>query len=192
MQTEALTGGFDDAARDAARAFRAAMTAMARPGTRVTLDHAAPPAPLSAAAGTLILTLADPDTPLHLAGACDAPAVRDWIAFHTGAPVVRAQDAVFAVGAWDALHPLDRFRIGTADYPDRSATLIVEVPALDGPGTRLTGPGIADSAALPLPDAAAFAANAARFPLGWDVYLTCGTRAAAVPRSTRIGRCMSR
>ncbi|MCR9112897.1 MAG: phosphonate C-P lyase system protein PhnH, partial [Rhodobacteraceae bacterium] len=56
MQAEALTGGFADTPVDAARAFRAVMSAIARPGRIETVAGAVPPAPLSVAAGTLILT----------------------------------------------------------------------------------------------------------------------------------------
>ena len=159
--SHSLTGGYADAPREAARAFRAALDAMARPGTIGTVTGAVPPAPLSVAAGVLILTLVDATTPLHLAGAADCPAVRDWVQFHTAAPLVAAEAAMFAVGDWAALHPLDRFAIGTPDYPDRSATLIVEVPVLEASGARLTGPGIRDAALLSLPDTTAFVANRA-------------------------------
>lgn len=187
MQTVTLTGGFRQAPVDAARAFRAAMTAMARPGDIRTITGATPPAPLSVAAGTLILTLCDPDTGLALCGACDTADVRDWITFHTGAPLVPPGEAQFAVGRWADLIPLDAFRIGTSEYPDRSATLIVEMEALEPTGAVLRGPGIRDTAHLSLPDAGAMAGNAALFPLGLDFFLTCGDRVAALPRSTRIG-----
>ena len=183
----ALQGGFADPPRDAAHAFRAAMGAMARPGTIHTVTGITPPAPLSVAAAVLILTLCDPDTPLFIAPSHDGPALRDWITFHTGAPLAGPANCAFAVGPWDALLPLSAYRIGTAEYPDRSATLIVELPALRGPGTRLTGPGIRDTAHLPLPDPMALATNAALFPLGIDLFLTCGADLAALPRSTRIG-----
>jgi len=186
MQADALDGGFADAPIEAARAFRAAMSAMARPGRIERLEGAAPPAPLSPAAGALILTLCDPETPVHLAGAHDAAALRDWITFHTGAPLVGPDGAVFAVGDWDALQPLDAYRIGTSDYPDRAATLIVEMPTLTPQGARLTGPGIKDAAQLSLPETAAFRRNAAQFPLGLDFFLTCGDSIAALPRSTRV------
>ena len=179
-------GGFDDPATGSARAFRAAMRAMARPGEILQLDAARPPGPLSPAAGTLILTLCDPDTGLHLAGACDTPEIRGWVAFHTGAPVVKAGEADFAVGRWEALCPLDRYRPGTPEYPDSSATLIVEVETLEAAGSVLRGPGIRDSARLSLPDPAALAANAGRYPLGLDFFFTCGRRVAALPRSTAI------
>ena len=180
-----LSGGFADPAADSARAFRAAMEAMARPGRIGRLAGAAPPAPLSPAAGALLLTLCYRTTPLHLAGPCDAPGVRAWVAFHCGAPLVAAEAAAFACGPWAALLPLGRFPMGTPDYPDRSATLIVEMAALAAEGTRLTGPGIEAEAWLTLP--APLDPGARAYPLGLDLFLTAGDRVAALPRSTRIG-----
>lgn len=186
MTPNALTGGFANPPIDAAHAFRAALNAMARPGTIEVVAGAAPPAPLSLAAGVLILTLTDGTTPMHLAGAHDCPAVRDWITFQTGAPLVTADKAAFAVGTWDALQPVNRFAIGTPDYPDRSATLIVEMPTLTQTGARLTGPGINSAAHLSLPEVAAFAGNNTQYPLGFDTYFTAGASFAALPRSTKV------
>ena len=186
MDAAALSGGFADTPREAARAFRASLDAMARPGTLHKVAGALPPAPLSPAAGALILTLADGTTGLHLAPSHDVPALRDWITFHTGAPIVAAGQAVFAVGTWEALQPLDRFPIGRADYPDRSATLIVEMPALAASGARLTGPGIKDTAQLSLPETEAFVQNAQLFPLGLDFFFTAGDQLAALPRTTKL------
>ena len=181
-----MTGGFADAPVASARAFRAFLNAMARPGTIYTVDGAQPPAPLSVAAGVAILTLADGTTPMHLAGAADCKAVRDWITFHTGAPLVGAGDAVFALGTWADLAPVSRFAIGTDQYPDRAATLIVEVLTLAATGHRLTGPGIQTDALLSLPETAAFQTNHALFPLGFDTILTCGTQVAGLPRSIEV------
>ena len=186
MTPEALLGGFTDASTGSARAFRAALEAMARPGTIWTVAGAAPPLPLSVAAGVLILTLCDGTTPLHLGPSLDHGALRDWVTFHTGAPLVMAEQARFAVGAWADLTPVDRFAIGQPDYPDRSATLIVEMPTLAASGARLRGPGIATTAQLSLPETAAFRANRALFPMGFDSYLTCGNRLAGLPRSTIV------
>lgn len=186
MTSDILTGGFTDAPTQSARAFRAILDALARPGTIVTLTGAMPPAPLSQAAGLALLTLADGTTPLHLAGDADCPEVRDWITFHTGAPLVAAEAASFALGQWSALAPHRRFAIGTPEYPDRAATLIVEMPALSILGPRLSGPGIRDHATLSLPETAAFRANHAQFPLGFDCLFTAGNRLAALPRSTRV------
>lgn len=186
MSGGALLGGFSNAPVQAAHAFRAALETFSRPGRIHLLEGAAPPAPLSVAAGVLVLTLCDGTTPVHLAGAHDAPDVREWITFHTGAPLVSAADAAFAVGTWEALAPAERFAIGTPDYPDRAATLIIEMPALSDQGARLTGPGIAGYATLSLPETAAFRANRALFPLGFDCFLTAGNRLAGLPRSTRV------
>lgn len=185
---DSLDGGFAEPPLGSARAFRAAMEAMARPGTIREVAGAVPPEPMSAAAGALVLVLCDPSTPLHLAGDWDCRPVREWVAFHCGAPVVRAEEAAFAVGPWEALLPLGRFRAGTPDYPDRSATLIVEMDRLEPEGARLAGPGIKGEARLSLPEPVGpLVANAQRFPLGVDLFLTCGPRLAALPRSTRIG-----
>lgn len=186
ITADALTGGFTDAPVAAARAFRAALEALARPGRVQTLTGAQPPAPLSVAAGTLLLTLADGTTPVHLAASHDSADLRDWLTFHCGCPLVGPQDAVFALGTWEALLPVGRFATGTPDYPDRAATLIVEVGALEPPNARLTGPGIARAATLRVPDVAVLAANRAGFPLGVDCFLTCGDAVAGLPRSTRV------
>lgn len=188
MQSAALEGGFSTPSTDAAMAFRSVMNAMARPGRIETLAGACPPAPLSIAAGAVLLTLCDGETPVYLAGDADTPEVRAWIAFHTGAPLTGPETCVFAVGSWQALLPLARFPMGTADYPDRSATLIIEVAHLEAEGTALTGPGIRDTAALSLPDTEPFRANRALFPRGLDFILTCGARVAALPRSTIVAQ----
>ena len=187
MRADALEGGFADPAPDAAHAFRAIMEAMARPGTIHDLVGAAPPAPLSVAAGGALLTLADGTTPVHLAGEADCEAVRRWLAFHTGAPVTGAQTCAFAVGTWAALLPLSSYPVGTPEYPDRSATLIVEVDRLAPEGATLCGPGIREMAELSLPETRAFAENHARAPLGLDFIFTCGAQVAALPRSTEVG-----
>lgn len=186
MQAETLAGGFDRPAIQSAHAFRDIMEAMARPGSVRTITGATPPAPLSVAAGCLLLTLCDADTPVYLAGDADTPEVRAWLAFHTGAPLTGPAQCMFAVGTWPALAPLSAYPVGSPEYPDRSATLIVERSALTAEGATLQGPGIRSRASLSLPDVAAFQANTALFPLGLDFIFTCGRQLAALPRSTEV------
>ena len=161
-----LTGGFADAPVQAARGFRAILTALSRPGHIVQLAGATPPAPLSPAAGAAALVLLDATTPLYLPPGHDTPALRAWLAFHTGAPLAGPEAAMFAIGTWAALQSLDRFATGTPDYPDRAATLIVETDRLEPVGAILRGPGIAGTARLSLPEIAAFRANRAPFRWG--------------------------
>lgn len=186
MQAQTLSGGFAEPAIASSAAFRQIMEAMARPGTIHTITGAAPPAPLSPATGAVLLTLCDPETPVHLAGALDCETVRAWVAFHTGAPVVGPSHCMFAVGAWGDLMPLSAYQIGTPHYPDRSATLIVQAPRLEQDGATLSGPGIKHTHALSLPEIEAFQRNAGQFPLGLDFIFTCRDRVAALPRTTVV------
>ena len=187
MSTTAMIGGFQNASHQSARAFRALMNVLARPGQIEELTGGQAPAPVSEAAATLLLTLADKDTPIYLAAGWDLPEVRDWITFHTGAPFGGPEEAAFALGDWASLQPVTRFAIGTSEYPDRSTTMIVEMPQLSAQGAALRGPGIKDVAHLSLPEEAAFKANARLFPLGLDFYFTAGAQVAALPRTTQVG-----
>ncbi|KPQ11568.1 MAG: alpha-D-ribose 1-methylphosphonate 5-triphosphate synthase subunit PhnH [Saliniramus fredricksonii] len=186
MDATALSGGFAQPAIDAAHVFRDVLQAMARPGRIARITGVSPPPGLSLAAAAVLLTLADETTPVHLAGACDSAPIRNYLRFHTGAPITGRADAAFALGNWEALAPLSDYPLGTDAYPDRSATLIVELPALTAMGARLTGPGIRTHAQLSLPEIDPFIANARHFPRGLDFIFTSGTAIAALPRTTRV------
>ena len=186
MQAETLEGGFSHPAIQSAHAFRSVMNAMARPGTIQDIAGAQPPTQISNAAGAVLLTLCDTDTPIYLTGDADCAEVRAWLAFHTGAPLTGPSHCKFALGSWDALAPLSAYPAGTSEYPDRSTTLIVECDTLSAAGATLTGPGIQSSASLSLPDVEAFQRNSALFPLGLDFVFTCCDQVAALPRSTKV------
>ncbi|CAN5610444.1 phosphonate C-P lyase system protein PhnH [soil metagenome] len=186
-----IAPGLVDPSHDAQRLFRAVLEGFSHPGRIVALpDAPAGVGPLSAAATAFVLTLVDRDTPLFLAPAFDVPAVRDFVRFHTGAPIVtREADALFALLTPDRMPLLEGFAIGTDSYPDRSATLVVELPELTGGTPRsLRGPGIATRteiavAGLPDPFWTEWAANHALFPCGVDVVFTAGAGLLALPRS---------
>jgi alpha-D-ribose 1-methylphosphonate 5-triphosphate synthase subunit PhnH len=186
-------GGFAAPVAQAQAAFRAVMEAMSRPGRIARLGEGlAPPAPLSPASAAVLLSLADPETPVWLEDA--PPEAAEWLRFHTGAP--RADDvgaAAFAllapqgdVAGWG------RYAAGRATDPHLSASLILPVEEFDGGAElRLAGPGINGVAriaptGLPNGFVAAMAANRALFPMGFDLLLTCGTQLLALPRTTRI------
>lgn len=196
MQNADIDGGFVAPVFDSQSVFRAVMDAMAQPGTVQAVNVATqPPAPLSPVAAAVALTLCDHDAKLWL----DAPlrsagAVAPWLGFHTGAPLVtdesEAQFALVADAA--ALPPLAQFAQGTQTYPDRSATLIVQVAAfIGGPKLVLEGPGIETRAQIApsgLPDdfCAAWRGNNALFPRGVDLILTAPEGIVCLPRTTRI------
>ncbi len=185
MQTVAIEGGFSDGPVEASKAFRQIMDALARPGMICELDGAQAPAPMSGAASTVVLTLCDHETPIYLGDGYDTADIRQWIAFHTGSPIVAPEKAAFAVGVWGSL-PLTQFPLGTPAYPDRSTTVIVEQSALVAQGATLRGPGIRTKAALSLPEVAAFQDNARLFPLGLDFFFTHGSQIAGLPRTTKV------
>lgn len=192
---EALKPGFADPVFDAQATFRAALDALAYPGrvreTGVALDA---PAPLSPASAALLLALADFDTPVWLDAAADTEAVRSYIRFHCGAPVTaRPEEARFAIIA-DAANfsGFAAFSIGEDRYPDRSATLLIEVPSLTGgPAATWAGPGIDGSIGtaidgLPQAFRDGWADNHALYPLGVDVIFTSGTALTGLPRSIKV------
>ena len=190
-----VTGGFSDPVFDSQHIFKAVMDGMARPGKVQSFDLSIqPPSPLGKAAGGILLTLCDYETPVWMNGAFSKSVVPSWLSFHTGAQLANAKaDARFAVlDAGSQLSSFDLFAQGTQEYPDRSATVIIEVPDLTGGSKlRLSGPGIRESEIIQptgLPDIflRLWSENRAVFPRGVDVILTCGSHFICLPRSTRI------
>jgi alpha-D-ribose 1-methylphosphonate 5-triphosphate synthase subunit PhnH len=173
-----MLAGLADPTLDSQRTFRSILEAMSHPGRIVDVAAAlqAPP-PLHPAAAAACLTLLDFDTPLWLDGAAARPDAVEWLRFHCGVPIVaRHETARFALIADPERMPSpDSFDVGTAEHPERSATLIVQVQTLlGGTGRRLTGPGIAGEARLEIagvPDAfwTRVAANHTLFPRGIDI-----------------------
>ena len=188
--------GFANKVLSAQSTFRSVMDAMARPGTvqRIVAAVGAPAGMMSGTAA-IALTLFDHDTPIWLDSLMSkASEVARWLKFHTSAPVVADSSiAHFAViGDASALPDLGRFSFGTNEYPDRSATLIVQVESLtEGPAFELRGPGIDGVAILQAKITPAdlfqrFAINAALFPRGIDVLLVDDDAITAMPRTTRV------
>jgi alpha-D-ribose 1-methylphosphonate 5-triphosphate synthase subunit PhnH len=189
-----MTPGFADPTRGAQAAFREILEAMARPGRIADLSGAPmPPAGLGRAAAGFLLSLADRDTPLWTDPALPAAAL-DWLRFHTGARVTSMPvEAAFAlIAAISAMPPLDAFDAGDAKYPDRSATLVFDLPSLTGgPALVLTGPGIRESIAIaPQGLTAGFwkerASLAPLYPAGIDLVLAAGDGLVCIPRTTRV------
>ena len=191
-----LEGGFAEPVLQSQSGFRAIMDALANPGTVQKLAMpAAAHGSLTAELASILLTLVDQDTPIWLADALrGADGVEPFVAFHTGAPVVREPGrAILAFAASAAELPrLDAFSLGTQEYPDRSTTIVLAVPALTGGAELITrGPGIKDHGhigplGLPPDFVAQWAANRELFPRGIDLLLVAGGAVMGLPRSTRI------
>ena len=190
-----LPAGFADKVLSAQSTFRSVMEAMARPGTVQQIRAVAgTPAPLMRGTAAIALTLFDHDTPIWLDRTMSAtPDVGRWLKFHTGTPVIADSSASsFAVmGNARDLLPLDRFALGSNEYPDRSTTLILQIDSLtSGPAYELTGPVIDGVAVLQATISGnlfeQLAINATLFPRGVDVVLVHDDAIVAIPRTTRL------
>jgi alpha-D-ribose 1-methylphosphonate 5-triphosphate synthase subunit PhnH len=146
---------------------------------------------MTASAAFLLSTL-DFETPLWIqqpSGELD-----DYLRFHCGVPIVSDPGtARFALVTDAAAMPdLSAFDAGSAEYPDRSATLVVQVPRLHGGRrARLSGPGILEPVHIEpsglRPDFwRQWQRNMAAFPCGVDVLFVCGAQLAGMPRTTKV------
>ena len=188
--------GFADPVFGAQRLFRVVLDAMSHPGRIVEIGGLPDaPAPLTPTAAAVCLTLADFDTPLWIDDrSAGAEAARRHLRFHCGCPLPETHEtAAFAVVTDpENLPPLASFALGSDEYPDRSATIVLQVDRLaDQAGVMLSGPGIEDNAAF---DAGPLLpgfwdqvkANRALFPRGVDLIFAAADRIAALPRSSRV------
>ena len=191
-----IAAAFADPVLAAQATFRAILAATARPGSVVPIAASlSPPPPLSRAAAAAALTLCDHDTPLWLdRGLRAADAVAAWLRFHCGVRIIDDPSAAaFAFVHTAAELPLfESFNPGSADYPDRSTTIVLQVDSFaTGPELVLTGPGIRGrrrlrAAPLPHDIGARLAANRSLFPRGVDLLLVSADAVAALPRSVRL------
>jgi alpha-D-ribose 1-methylphosphonate 5-triphosphate synthase subunit PhnH len=191
-----LAPGFADPPRATQSVLRGVMEAMARPGQpRALAALSAPPAPLGPATAALAVTLLDYETPFWLDPRLAAASeVREWLRFHTGAPLTKdGAKAAFAFIADPVRCPaFAEFSAGSLEYPDRSTTLVLQVDGFDrGAPLVLAGPGISGmqhfrAAPLPPDFSARLVANHALFPRGVDIILASPNAVAALPRSLRV------
>jgi alpha-D-ribose 1-methylphosphonate 5-triphosphate synthase subunit PhnH len=194
MHRSAISAGFADPVHDAQRAFRSALDALSRPGQRQSVGSGMAQKNIGSAMAQLLLALTDDGTPVWWQHA-DAPDV-DWLRFHTGAPrAAMSSESAFAVIVHPATLPaLESFATGSAESPEISTTLLIEVPSLDeGHAVEWRGPGIRDSQSvgiggLPSDFWSRWQANHALFPQGVDIVFTCGDALVGLPRTTRVRR----
>lgn len=190
-----LAPGLGNPVFDSQRIFRAVLDAMARPGSihECGVDLA-PPAPLAPATGALALALFDFEAPVWRDATLGSDGIGEWLQFHCGCPL---RDDVTAarfglIGDPAGLADLERFPLGSDERPEFGATLIVQVPALQGgPELVLRGPGIESArvmAVAGLPDGFAVERRLLRglFPRGLDLVFVSGGSFLALPRSTTV------
>jgi len=195
MDLSRLLPGFADPVHDAQASFRTVLHALAEPGRVAELPvKLSAPAGLGVARAAILLALSDYDTPVYLPPSVGEGEAAAWLRFHSGCPLVANTEAAHFL-ALDGLAQLpgaEAMQPGSASYPDRSATLLIEVPELaEGGPILLTGPGIEHSRSISVGGWTSattrfLQANRAGFPLGVDLLLTCGDRLMGLPRTVIV------
>lgn len=195
-----LLPAWEDTVHDAQIVFRSLLKALSEPGTiqrlRVNLQA---PAPLHKATAAACLALMDYETTAWLADELDNDAVRTYLRFHCGLPLVHEKSSAnFAVLGSSLQHlDLQAFSQGSTIYPDKSATLLIQVDDLEnGIEYQLTGPGIKEKRSicvdgLPADFVNKWQANHAAFPQGVDVIFCSGDAVLGLPRTSKIAAVQS-
>ncbi len=190
-----VSAGFADPSIASQAVFRDILEALSHPGQLVgVIASAKAPVGVHAASCALLLAMLDQDTLLWVSPSLAARDAPGYFRFHTGCTMAADPAAAdFALAASPAeLPPLDAFAAGSEAYPDRSATLVVQVPSLEaGQGWTLSGPGIRSTRRLAAGGLGAefvaqWAQNHKAFPCGIDLFLACGTLLVGLPRTTRV------
>ena len=184
-----------ETAIDSSYIFRTVMGAMSRPGLiHAFLPPVTAPAPLLPGTAAMLLTLCDFQTPIYLTPAVASHDVTKYLRFHTGAPQTpNTADSSFAVLVAGLERPPFRdFPQGSHEYPDRSATLLIQAPRISAGGpVALRGPGIESTADLMVEGLDVgfwneMMQNHDGFPIGVDVVFIAPDAICACPRSTAI------
>lgn len=191
-----LSGGFADPVLQSQATFRAIMDALANPGSiHPLVVSGSISGNLSPELGNVLLALTDHDCGIWLDDVlANDRAVLNFIAFHAGAAVSadRSISSFAFVSGLDHLPRLETFNLGSQEYPDRSTTVVLAVPALSGgPAMVLRGPGVdgerqSSPQGLPGDFIEQWSANRALFPRGVDLLLVADGQVMGMPRSTRI------
>lgn len=191
--TSALLPAFRNPVHDSQRVFRAVLYAMSHPGRAVQLPECPlGPWPLEPGAAAVALALFDVDTPVWVQD--DEGTVADYFRFHCGCRITAdTREAAFAIITDPREMPsVADFAAGTPEYPDRSATLVMQVHGFTGArALRLTGPGIQSEATVSISGVSErfwdeVRHNHAGYPCGADFLFVSAHQVVGLPRSIRV------
>jgi alpha-D-ribose 1-methylphosphonate 5-triphosphate synthase subunit PhnH len=195
--------GFSNPTLCSQAVFRQALEALSLPGQLQTLDLSLSqpalqvPQHAHAAAAALLLALLDQDCKVWLSEGFASSYAGPWLRFHTGCTVVTEPGHADFVWVADAreLPALELLAQGSAQYPELSATCVVQVTDVDTAPTAeawtLSGPGVNGTRPLTLkglPDNFVSARRAGQIhaPCGLDFFFTHHDTLIGLPRSTQV------
>ncbi|MEA5519019.1 phosphonate C-P lyase system protein PhnH [Limnoraphis robusta] len=185
--------GLKDPIHDAQITFRALLDALSFPGrTQEIFVQLTPPPGLTLACAAACLTLLDLETTVWLSSDFE-PEVKSWLKFHTGCHFTEHPKAAnFAMIQKLCLLPaFSNFNWGTAEQPELSTTLLIQVEPLEKrESVRLEGPGISEKRVIKLPLSSTFRQGWLEinrsYPLGIDVFLLGENTVIGLPRTTTL------
>ncbi len=196
--------GFENPVEQSQQCYRYLLEGFSRPGRWASLGAINTPTSISSSLWTILLTLCDVETPVWLSPAmiaADDPErhpLTTAIKFYTASPIVEiASQAQFALLTSADADLLKGLAIGTPEYPDRSATCLVDLSLGTAANTgamlhlACSGPGFADIRTVSLPGLSsawlpAMQENRQLFPLGLDFIFCRQEEFLVIPRSTSL------
>ncbi|SIN75163.1 phosphonate C-P lyase system protein PhnH [Halodesulfovibrio marinisediminis] len=198
MNSQQILSGFINPVQNSQQWYRVILNAMSRPGNVYIPESIEAfsnnPKLCHKTTASIALTLFDNDTTIWLQSPEEN--LSRWLQFHCGCPLTDLpEEAAFAlITDGSSLPDLTQFAIGTADFPDRSTTLIIQVSSLaEGDTIKLSGAGIATTKTLKVSGLnASFwnaqETNSALFPQGFDTILAAPDGVICIPRTITIRR----
>jgi alpha-D-ribose 1-methylphosphonate 5-triphosphate synthase subunit PhnH len=195
-----ITAGFAHESFGSQEVFRVSLDALSHPGRTFDVPiNAELPNVGYGASAVVLLGILDSDTRVWLSPHLARGAVAFWLKFHTGCKLVKdPEEADFLWVSYrlgDSLPSLDCLRLGSDQYPDQSATCILEINSfeLNTQGLMLSGPGIDGNQqvrmdGLPHDFDVQWESNHSIFPRGVDMLLTTQTQVMGLPRTTKLVR----
>lgn len=195
--------GFSNPTLCSQAVFRQSLVALSLPGQAQTIDLSLSspaiqvPQNAHAAAAALLLALLDQDCKVWLSSGFASSNAGAWLRFHTGCSLVT--DASQADFVWVAhaqeLPVFETLAQGNAQYPEQSATCVVQVLDFDtapsADAWTLTGPGIHGEGHLKLVGLAdnfltERLQSQVHAPCGLDFFFTHNDTLIGLPRSTQV------
>ncbi len=194
VHADPLLPGFADPVLDSQYTFRQVLDAMAHPARFIPLEmQMEVPAPLYRSTGAICLMLLDHETPLwvDLEGREE---VAGWLRFHCGCPITPSPPkARFGLIFKEEEIPLlSQFHAGEDEFPEQSATLILQVRGFTaGVGRSFRGPGIETVERLTIHGLSDefwkfWAWNHRQYPRGVDVLFTSEATIVGLPRTIEV------
>ena len=195
--------GFSNPTLCSQAVFRQSLVALSLPGQPQALDlrlsNPAMQVPQNAhaAAAALLLALLDQDCKVWLSGGFASSDAAAWLRFHTGCTLVTdpgQADFVWVAHA-NELPAFENLAQGNAQYPDQSATCVIQVTDFDTtPSSQawtLSGPGVNGTAHLKLVGLSENFVSLRRnsqvhAPCGIDFFFTHNDTLLGLPRSTQV------